>query len=228
MPMSRAKCNPFCMTISPMKTPILSSALALFVFPTLSHAGSTVIITNQGSFLTNLNASPYVESFDALSLQPASPISFSAAGFSYQASTDNGFYNAGQASPGDVWLSVNTATDSIVFNFTSGNVYGVGGSFFTSNVAGAAVAGAITVTINDTTTSTVASSNTGTFIGFVSDVPITSLTVTAGQTGGTFFWPTVNNFIVGSQPTAVPEASSLGIVAFACVGGALVRRRRKL
>lgn len=77
----------------------------------------------------------------------------------------------------------------------------------------------ITVTINDGSSYTVTSSTPNLFIGFISDVPITSLTVEVDLSISNR-WPAVNDLIV-----AVPEPSSFAIIALGLVGGVLRRRR---
>jgi hypothetical protein len=62
------------------------------------------------------------------------------------------------------------------------------------------------------------------FLGFVSDSAITSLTVSAVQPSSGFVWPAVNNLVLAS---VVPEPETYALLLAGLAGiGMLVRRRR--
>jgi hypothetical protein len=208
----------------------LRPAVALLALVTFTAAGvgrarADVIYTDRAAFLANVQPGFYLETFDSLpqGFLP-SPLSFSGSGFSYTASAVGDFFNVGP--PGDVWLSTNLQSAPIVFQFTSGNVTAVGGSFFLTNTPGDPTTGMLTVGLNDGTSVTLTNVPSDSFLGFISTSGfITSLTVTPISGGD--IYATVNNFIIG-QAVVVPEPNSLalfGIVVTAA--GYLARRRRR-
>ncbi|MCA9281244.1 MAG: PEP-CTERM sorting domain-containing protein [Phycisphaeraceae bacterium] len=152
----------------------------------------------------------------------ASPIVRSAGAYGYTASAANGFFGAGTV--GDPWLSTNTATDSIVFSNFTGGASAFGGNFFDSNIAGAFAAGDIMITAVDSSGSvsqTIVGATTSSFLGFVSDGSLVSLTVAAVQPVSGFIWPTVDNFVLAQAIPAPGAAAMLGL------GGMLAARRRR-
>jgi hypothetical protein len=204
------------------------SIVALSAFAVVSLAGvasaTPVIYTSQASFNAAVTA-PGVDTFNDMPLASApSPLNRLAGSYGYTgAVTTTTFFTAGTAS--DVWLSTNTATDSIVFNNFGPSVSAVGGFFFTSDINGSAAAGSITVSIVDasgTYSQTINSSTPLSFLGFVSDSNISSVTVTSVQPSPTaFIWPTVNDLTLAQAVPAPGAAALMGL------GGLLVGRRRR-
>ena len=191
----------------------------------LIFAASTVqaqTYTSQSSFLAAIQSGYYLETFDSLPgyNSVSSPMTFSQNGFSYSAAASSGLYGVTPdlGVPADHALSTNGSSDAITFTFTSGNITAVGGQFFQTAFDGTQTPGDATVTFNDGTTATL-TATAGTpqpFFGYVSTVPILSLTVTVPQN-----FATVNNFI------ATPEPGSLALLVGMSVTGAgfLARRR---
>ena len=145
--------------------------------------------------------------------------------FSFTAASSPGLYVAGTPN-GDVWLSNQAASNPITFTITSGNPYAVGGFFFITDVNGKSVVATLAtllVQVNDGTQFLVpANSNPGTFVGFISDAPITTLTVTRFANGGTNdAFATVNDLTLG---LLIPEPTT-GL--FVLGGSACVLRRRR-
>jgi len=207
-----------------MKTRTLSPILALLALTTLSQAATT-IYTTQASFLAALTVTS-VETFDSLPAAgfSAAPLAFTPAGFSFSASPTGVqvLFNYLQGG-GDRWLSSNRDGDAITFSFTGGNSYAVGGFFFATDPAGLANGGSITATTNDGSTQATGASTPLSFIGFISDTPITSLVIAATNaqaSGAQLDFPTANNVTL-----AIPEPSSLGLIGVAAAG-LLTRRRR--
>lgn len=208
-----------------MKTRTLSPILALLALTTLSQAATT-IYTTQASFLAALFAVSSIETFDSLPAAGVSmaPIAFTPAGFSFSASPTGipVLFNYLQGG-GDRWLSSNRDGDAITFSFTGGSPYAVGGFFFATNPSGIANGGSITATTNDGSTQATGASTPLSFIGFISDTPITSLVIAATNvqaSGAQLDFPTANNVTL-----AIPEPSSLGLIGVAAAG-LLTRRRR--
>ena len=108
-------------------------------------------------------------------------------------------------------LSTVETNDQIVATFTSGNVTGVGGWFFSADTNAAPATGAVTLTLSSGDTATVASSagNPAAFFGFVSDGPIfTSLSVTNSAGGG---FPALGHvYVVDGIPAPVVKLNAGG------------------
>jgi hypothetical protein len=97
-----------------------------------------------------------------------------------------------------------------------------GGNFFASDIAGQFVPdGTMVLTAVDggTLTYDLTGATTGSFVGFVSTAPLSS--VTLGTDGGEY-WPTANNVVL-----AVPEPATYGmmLVGMTLLGVAARRRR---
>lgn len=202
--------------------PILFSVLLAAV----TARAATAVYTDQTAFLAALSPAYYQESFEGLEQYTAldSPLSFSQGGLSYLASVGDGsaFYNVGRLD--DVWLSTDSIGQSIIFNFSSGNINAIGGFLFLSDSDGSATNGTITLTLNDGTVATnIDASEDTSFIGFISDAPLGSLTLTPPDEET---WVTANDFIVG-QAVPVPEPGTWIMVLAGGLGGtALLWRRR--
>lgn len=187
-----------------------------------AHATVTVY-TSQAAFNAAVSA-PGVDTFDDLALTSApSPLFRNAGPYAYTAAVSTtSFFQAGSLA--DVWLSTNTATDTVTFNAFGGGVQAAGGFFFGSNINGQFAAGDVTLSATDgsgTVTHTIVGATTASFVGFVSDGPLTSLTLVSVQPIGGFLWPTANDFVLAQ---AVPAP---GVMALVGVGGIVASRRRR-
>lgn len=165
--------------------------------------------TTQAAFLAAVSA-PGVDTFADLSVTQgaSSPMNRSAGAYGYTASAPDGFFGAGSA--GDPWLSTDTSADPITFSNFSSQVRGVGGLFFGSNADGAFMSGSLTVVATDASGATASRTFVGglsSFTGFISNVAMTSVVITAAQPGGGFMWPTVDNLTL-----AVPEPGSYALL----------------
>lgn len=133
--------------------------------------------------------------------------------YAWKASSANGVL--GQAGV----VQTLTATDTLKFDFSSGNVYGIGGLFHYVDAAGAYKSGLMKIKLSDGTSFIRSISSQTTFSGFITTgASITSLELShIGSTGVTF---------------SAAEALTIGYVpapgAFALLGLAgLVSRRRR-
>jgi hypothetical protein len=213
-----------------MKTSLLKPvALAAMLAATGAANAAITVFTSSASFLAAVGATG-TDTFAGFSITDitASPINRSAGAFGYTGSATNGFFGGGTTA--NPFLSTNTYSDPMVITPTS-VIAGIGGDFFGSNISGLYAAGPVTVTATDSLGATIAqtispsSATAGSFLGFVSDANIASLTI-ASATGqvAPFVWPSVDNLTLAA---AIPEPGTyalmlggLGLVGF------LARRRR--
>ena len=212
---------------------IAASALLAVTAIGIPTANAAVVYTSQASFNAATTASGVdnYTGFSVVSSTP-SPIARSAGAYSYTAAAETTtFFGAG--TPADPWLSTNTATDSITFFNFGPSISAIGANFFGSNISGLFQSGDIALSLTDSlgvTTHAIINATTSSFVGFVSDGTITSLTVEAVQPGTGFLWPTVDNLTLAQGLTsAVPEPSTwaMMILGFAGVGFMAYRRSRK-
>lgn len=209
---------------------ICITAIWMLVVIRSSGLAATAIYTDRAAFLGAV-AGVGGEGFDGL---PASGSllgetrSFSVAGISVVASTGSELgselYTAGSGA--DIWLSTVVPEQAIDFDFSGEALYAVGGYFFTSDNSGEWTAGSVEVMTNDLTAHTVTYSATTSFVGFISDEPITRLSVEAVQPGSGPVWPTVNNLVFGPV-SAVPEPESAMIQGMVGWAGVMLAWRRK-
>jgi hypothetical protein len=203
------------------------SVLALLGVASLANA-QTITYTNQSTFLANVAPGYYLENFNSLNNGTfySAPLNFSGNGFAYTATATNGLYGA--AGNGGSSLSTNVATDPIVFTFTGAPVTAIGGNFFGSDINGNFSAANINITLSNGFTTTLTTPSLTAFNGFtVSSGSISTLTVSSVQPQSGFRWPTVDNLIVGTAATAVPEPGSIALLVGAGIGGLMIRRRSR-
>ncbi len=206
------------------KTLLTVPLLAAICSGTIANASlpTALVYSNLTTFAANINPGYGTETFDGLGTGTLGYlINFTNQSFLFNVGTPlapaTGLFGVtGQG--GDVWLSSNDP-ETIVFNFTSGNVTAVGGNFFNTDVNGALTSGTLTATINNGTTRTILNANTNSFLGFTSQTPITSLTLSGDNTT----YLTANNLVVG----VVPEPSSLALAAFGGISVLSMYRRRQ-
>jgi len=185
-----------------------------------SAQAAITVYTSQADFLSHTSAAG-TDTFDDLRVQSYADTLYRTAGtYTYQAYSGTGLWGAG-GTDGDYWLSNNDRRNPIVFSNFSGSVSAFGGYFFPSDVFGQYTAGSVILTAIDGTVSTynLADANTSSFLGFVSDTPLSS--VVLGTDGGQY-WPTANDVVL-----AVPEPATYGMLlgGLALVGVAARRRR---
>lgn len=203
---------------------------AFVVAPAAAHAQVTVY-TDLASFLSATSTAG-TDTFDDLAPTPASPLGRTAGPFAYTATASTtGFFAAG--TPGDRWLSTNTATDVITFSGFAPSVRGVGAILFGTDLDGLFRAGtSLTVRATNATgtvTRTLTDPTTATFLGFVSTSPFVSVTLEVATQPTALAWPTVNNLVLASAAPAavVPEPATVVLLGVGAVGTALVARTRR-
>lgn len=212
-----------------LSTALKPAALAaLLVLGSGAQAAFTVY-TTQVSFLAAVTGSATDTFEDLPSIDPVpGPLDRTVGDYGYTASVGPNsptFYTAGLF---NVWLSTNNALDTITFDNFSGGVNAIGGRFFGSTAEGTFDRGeSVLITATDaggTVSQTIVDATRFSFLGFVSDSAITSLTVSAVQPSSGFVWPAVNNLVLAS---VVPEPETYALLLAGLAGiGMLVRRRR--
>jgi hypothetical protein len=113
-----------------------------------------------------------------------------------------------------------TSSNNVVVDFTSGNVFSAGGSFWLTDINGNRQAGSVTVNFSDGSSAVVPSTTTGDYgyLGITADsAPLTQMTI-MGTGGSTYL--NFSNF-----STAVPEPSTYALFLLAGAGYVLWRRR---
>ena len=192
------------------------SAAALALLSTASFAGTTTY-TSSASFLSQVAAGSYTESFDGLPSDP--PTAYTGGSFAYTVASPNGLYGSGE------FLAVNQENDGLTISFSGGNVMAVGGNFFATNLSDAFQAVAMTVSLSDGTSVTFTpTSQSASYLGFTSDVAITSLTISGA---GTSLYSGLDNLTVGAVAIpAVPEPTTWALMGLGLAGVVLARRRK--
>lgn len=195
----------------------------------LAQATLTVY-TTQFSFMAAVTgeATDTFEDLPGTAAVPG-PLSRSVGPYTYTAAEGPNtptFYTAGLF---NVWLSTDNAVDTITFSDFTGGVGAIGGRFFGAQGSGTIARGAsilVSATDSDGTTSqTIVDATRFSFLGFVSDGALTSLTVSAIQPGHGSIFPAVNNLVLAS---VVPEPETYALLIAGLAGmGMLLRRRRE-
>lgn len=204
---------------------LLASAAAV----TGTANAAITVHTSQATFLAAITNAGTGTFNDLSQTLYNSPLNRTAGSFGYQVTATNGLYPGNTG--GNVFMSTNTATETLGFvNFTGG-ANAIGGRFFSSNIAGLFTSSPqITLTFTDSAGSVaevILNPQVNSFRGFTTTATMTSLTVTGFNPAGTssFYWPSVDDLTLGNFGV-VPEPSSwaLMLAGFGLVGVALRRR----
>lgn len=200
----------------------------LLAFASAANAAITVY-TTPASFMAATSAVG-ADTFNAEPLGgPNFPHIGAAGPYGYSAdATFDGIYFVGTVA--DVWLSTTSPAETITFYDLTGGAQAIGGYFFATDFDGAVIPG-LTMTLRatdagGTVTRNLFNSSAGSFLGFVSDSALVSLTVDAAMPAVGDSFAAVNDLYLGMAASAVPEPMSLALLlAGLGVVGASVRRR---
>jgi len=210
--------------------------LALSLLTAVVADATVLEYNNKTQFIAALGANSAVETFDGLpnldvNSDPGylGPVSFNPGVFSFSAAVppngaDAGYLYSSDIGGGDIALSTYNENNPIVLTFAGGNVLAVGGYFWNTAWDYSPLSGAIVLTLNGGAPVTI-NTNGPSFYGFISDVPITSLTVAPAE--GMF--ATINDLYLDDAPVAdTPEPGTVLAAVAGLAALALVRRRRAL
>jgi len=209
---------------------LLKSSVAFAAFAALGTAQATITVyTTQFAFL-GASGEAATDTFEDLGAKSfAGPVDRTVGPYGYTASAGTSSTDFRIAGAFNVWLTTAAPEDTITFDGFTGGVSAVGGRFFGSDSAGHIDPGqSLMLTATDASGSvsqTLVDAHRFSFLGFVSDNAITSLTVSAVQAGGGVF-PTVNNLVLASA-SAVPEPESYALLLAGLAGGFLLLKRRR-
>lgn len=181
-----------------------------------SARSMVIVFTNRAAFLNALAPGYFEDNFQ--SVVPGTNVaSLVRAGPGFTVSHTSPGFSVYGTSGGEIGAFTNTG--GMLATMDPGTVSAVGANFFLTTIDDLFAPGKLTISLNQSglTTNidiTPTDKTTGSFLGFISDVPVVSLSVSAGSAGK---FTTYDNFIVG-----VPEPQGLlwlGLAAW------LVRRR---
>lgn len=218
------------MKLNPLSLKSLTLAVLLCTATAAAQA-NIMIFTDRAAFLAALQT-PGIDTFNDLTVsQTGTPLYRMAGPYSYQASAGpvSDFYPAGNGS--DTWLANTVASDTITFSNFSAGLRAFGGNFFGSDVNGAFLPGqTMVVSANDgrgTVTVDLFNTTTTSFVGFIADDPLASVTLSPYAVPGSVYWVTANDVTMGLvNPVPEPESYAMLLGGLGVVGFAARRRRR--
>ncbi len=177
---------------------------------------------DEAGFLGVIQPDYYLEDFDGYTY--GSPLDGSQTtcaygpvnGYAYTASAPQGLWSNVGA------LSTNNTADPLTIEFTGKPVTAVGGIYGVTDIAGEPIDGVAHVTFSDGSWFDITyTGGSNAFMGYTSDIPITSMVFDAPDDGDVYRWPQLDHFYVGQ---VVPEPASLAVLGLGAL--ALLRRRR--
>jgi hypothetical protein len=225
-------------TYRPVTKPVITAiASAVLLFAASAAHAALTTYTSQSAYLSAVGTTG-VDTFDDLWIEPYdTPFARTAGDIGYVATTGPGNPRAYGASDDDIdwYLTPSRASDSVTFSSFDTPVAGAGGYFWGSDGGGYSVfAPYITVTATDSTGATLTYTITdpvpSSFLGFVSDAQIVSMSVATGvQTGadGYPIWPTVNNLHLSVAAVPEPGTYAMLLAGLGMLGWTARRRQRQ-
>jgi len=162
-----------------------------------SLPNTPAVYRSRDEFLTHVRVPFYEENFNGVPANEliTDPMTFANQGFSYSLFTQSGATSGLYDWPNVI--SHNASTDQIVVTFIT-PVTAVGGNFWETNSFGEESNGPIWLTLSDGTFLPLGgTSRAGTFAGFITASPITSLTIDSPN--GNYTWATLDNLVIGNK-----------------------------
>jgi hypothetical protein len=207
-----------------------SLSLAVLLLAASAAQADITVYTSQSAYLAAVGNTG-VDSYDDLPIEAIDgPLARSAGAYSYQASVGPVspiLYGAGEG--GDNWLTGNNRRDTITFDGFSGNVRGVGGFFFGSDLFGDYTpSNVITLTATDAQGHFVSydliAPDRSSFLGFVSTDAFTQVTLLAEEQPGV--WATANDLHLSVSAVPEPGTYAMLLAGLGLLG--FMSRRRKV
>lgn len=184
--------------------------LAGLVTAGLSSAGHAATeYTSPATFLSQLAAGAYTETFTGLTDPASNSLGFASGGFAYTASAPSGLYvSAG-------FLGTNQIDQALTISFTSGNVKAFAASFFVTDISDQFQPVAVRLNLSDGTSTTFTPTTiVDSFRGYTSNVAIASVTIAApGQSR----YASLDDLVVGTV-SAVPEPAAFVLMSVGLLG----------
>jgi len=211
-----------------MKKLYLIAFTAIFVWISPAFAATTYDF--EAEFISHIASDYYLEDFstytDGVPLNGTqTTASFGPVnGFSWYAEATNGLWSNLSA------LSNAASEDLITIYFTGMPVTAIGGLFAPTDEFGMYTDLKVVITLSDGTIVEKQEAISPYFVGFVSTIPITSMTIDgiddfSDPEGDILNYPEVDHFYVGAAKTIIPEPSLLLLLASGLIGLASLRRR---
>jgi MYXO-CTERM domain-containing protein len=166
-------------------------------------------------FCADMNVVTQDQSFNSFAAGSYATLTGGSGNYAWSATALSGLYANGTG-----LARTQATTETMVFTFSSGNVYAVGGDFFNQKPDGTVKPSTMKIRLSDGTTFVRTVSDMTTFSGFVSDgVSISSMEVSHTGTLANGTYVASSGFNVG----AVPAPGAMALVGLA---GFIARRRR--
>ena len=196
---------------------------ALFLALGVSSGRSTVIIfTNRAAFLNALMPGYFEDDFQSI-IPGTNVASLVRNGQGFTVTHTSPGFSVYGTSGGEIGAFTNTG--GMLATMNPGTISAVGANFFLTDVNDLFASGKLTISLIQSGLTTTMDlmpfdKTTGAFLGFLSDLPVISLGVSAGSAGK---FTTYDNFIVG-----IPEPQGLLWLGFAtwCLRRWVVKVRR--
>lgn len=216
-----------------MPSPVRPLLAAVAIGGLAANAQAALITyTNQADFLAAIETAYYQESFPTLPLDVVtSPRAFAAVnGYAFSASAPANLYGLNdQGTTGNRALSTNSSVDAITLTFSGNAVSAVGGWFYPTNINGSALTGRIDLTFSSGDSWFTTTASIGSFVGFVTSTPITSLIIEAPEQacGTGECYATLDDLILGTpKPEDAPAPATIALLGLGLFGIGLGRRSR--